>query len=144
MSLRDQIVEEALSYVGTPFHDRAMLRGCGVDCSTFPYLVYRAFNLIPEIVFPKVSMQIWLDRKVTYRGYEEWVVKLAKREITESEVQPADFVLWKVVNSWVHGGIVVRWPEFVIHPVNGLGVIGSHGLNEGFLRNRQHRFFAVL
>jgi hypothetical protein len=71
------------------------------------------------------------------------VLKLTNREITEAEVLPADLVLYKVAASWTHLAFVIHWPDYLLHPIKGLGVIGSAS-NEGFLNNRPRRFFTLV
>lgn len=168
MSLRDQIVAEAMTWKNTPYHDHAGLKGCGVDCAYFPLRLCQAFGRAPmDFKVPYYSPQQWLnsptqtDRRhlrVEDRTMFDIVVKLAKTEIRgpwnespsanlpliDREPLPADFVLYKVVASWTHLAFIVRWPDYVLHPVKNLGVIGSHGTNEGFWQRAQHRFFSIL
>lgn len=153
-SLRQRIVTEALEWTNTPYHDHSGLKNCGVDCAYFPCRVYQAVGRIPkEYEPPHYSPQQWLnspkqsDRfklRVVDTTMLEVVKQFARREITEAEALPGDFVLYKIVASWTHGGIIVRWPDYVLHPVKGRGVIGSHGVNEGFLQYLERRFFSVL
>jgi cell wall-associated NlpC family hydrolase len=151
LELRDAIVAEALTWAGTPYRDHAGLKGFGVDCAFLPFNIYRSVCLIqPDIVIPYYSKQQWLNRpgmdmrKESDTTYLDFVLKLAKKEISEGEVQPGDFVLYKVVNSWTHGGVVITWPDYVLHPLIDRGVIGSHGTKEGFLKNRPRRFFTMV
>lgn len=149
--VRLKIIREALSWLNTPYHDHAGCKGFGVDCAYFPLRVYSAAGLIPtDFEPPKYSPQQWLNSKVQKdklhlkfedRTFLDIVLKFAKREIDVSEIKPGDFVIYKVAASWTHGGIIINWPDFILHPLKERGVIGSHGLNEGFLKNRPHRFF---
>jgi cell wall-associated NlpC family hydrolase len=151
--IRKLIVKEALSWQGTSYHDHAGIKHIGVDCAFFPLRVYQAVGRIPkDFTVPYYSPQQWLNSpsqkdkfhlKFEDKTFLNIVLRFARREITEAEVLPGDFVIWKVAASWTHGGVIIQWPEYVLHPVIGLGVIGSHGLNEGFLINRQRRFFSV-
>lgn len=45
MSLRDQIVQAARSWVGTPFHHQGRLKGVGVDCGGLVYMVGKEVGL---------------------------------------------------------------------------------------------------
>lgn len=154
MTLREQITAEALSWRNTPYHDHAGMKGIGVDCAYLPLRIYQAVGCVPkDFEPPKYSPQQWLNSpsqkdkfnlKFEDRTFLDIVIKLTKREIEESEVQPGDFVIYKVAASWTHGGIVISWPDFVLHPVKGRGVIGSHGIKEGFLTGRARRFFTVI
>lgn len=154
MTLRDKIVEEAKSWIGTPYHDHSGIKGAGVDCAFFPLRVYQAVGKVPtDFEVPYYSPQQWLNSplqkdklhlKFEDRTFLDIVLRFAKQEIfQENQVQPGDFVIWRVAASWTHGGIVVSWPDYVLHPIKGRGVIGSHGTKEGFLVGRPHRFFSV-
>lgn len=154
MTFREEIVAEALSWRGTPYHDHAGIKKIGVDCAYLPLRIYQAVGAVPrDFEPPKYSPQQWLNSpsqtdklklKFEDTTFLDIVIKLTKREIEESEVQPGDFVIYKVAASWTHGGIVISWPDFVLHPVKGRGVIGSHGIKEGFLTGRSRRFFTVV
>jgi cell wall-associated NlpC family hydrolase len=151
--IREQIVKEALSWAGTKYHDHAGIKHIGVDCAFFPLRVYQSVGRIPlDFVVPYYSPQQWLNSpsqrdkfslKFEDKTFLNIVLQFAKREIMEREVQPGDFVIYKVAASWTHGGIIIHWPEYVLHPIVGQGVVGSHGSQEGFLVNRQRRFFSV-
>src|SRR5437899_3649351 len=142
--LRQRIVDEALTWVKTPYVDHAGVKGAGVDCAHLPLRVYQAVGLIPyDFVAPHYTPQQWLKHKTRDTAFEDIVLDWAEREITEEEVQPGDFVLYKIVNSWTHGAIVINWPHFLLHPIVGQGVVGSTS-EEGFLRRRQRRFVNLL
>lgn len=153
MTIREAIVKEARSWARTPYHDHAGIKHVGVDCAYFPLRVYQSVGKIPaNFEVPYYSPQQWLNSpsqkdkfhlKFEDTTFLDIVLRFAKREITEAEVKPGDFVIYKVAASWTHGGIVVEWPNYVLHPIKGLGVIGSHGSKEGFLLNRPRRFFSV-
>lgn len=152
--VREQIVKEALEWERTPYHDHAGIKHVGVDCAFFPLRVYQAVGRVPkDFVVPDYSPQQWLNSpsqkdkyslRVEDTTFLDIVLQFARREITEAEILPGDFVIYKVAASWTHGGIVIRWPDYMLHPIKELGVVGSHGTKEGFLTNRQRRFFSVL
>jgi len=139
--LRERIVVVALTWINTPFHDCCGIKGVGVDCAYFPIRVVNESRLFDEIPDPPpYSPQIMLHSNAEL--YLPTILRYA-REITEAAVKPADFVLYKVGRSFSHGAIVVRWPEYVIHPIRDRGVVGSHGTEEGFLRRRERRYFTL-
>lgn len=154
MTIREQIVKEALEWRNTPYVDHAGIKHAGVDCAFLPLRVYQAVGKIPmDFVVPYYSPQQWLNSpnqkdkrnlKFEDRTFLNIVLRFANREILEAEVKPGDFVIYKVAASWTHGGIIISWPDYVLHPIIGRGVVGSHGTKEGFLTGRQHRFFTVL
>ena len=153
MTLREQIVQEALSWVGTPYCDHAALKGAGCDCAGFPCEVYRTCGFIPkDFVIPPYSPQQWLNSrsqtdklklKFEDRTFLNVVLKYSHHEVSEAEVQPGDLMMVLVAASWTHGGIIVDWPNMILHPVKGFGVIGSNA-TEGFWGKRPKRFFSML
>jgi cell wall-associated NlpC family hydrolase len=154
---RERIVQEALSWRGTPYRDHAGMKGVGVDCAFLLLRVYQNVGLVPSsFTPPKYYPQQWfnspcqkdrLKLKFEDRTFLEIVQQLTKREISETEVGPGDLVLWRLAASWTHGGIIIRWPEYVVHAVTSLrrlgGVCGSHGTEEGFIKGRPRRFFSA-
>jgi cell wall-associated NlpC family hydrolase len=139
---RKRVVEIALTWVDTPFHDGDAckgIKGVGVDCAYLPGRVGEEAGLFQNFELEPYSPQMML-----HSSEERYVTTILKyaHEITEAEVQPGDVVIYKVGRSFSHGGIVIRWPDFILHPVRDRGVIGSHGTEEGFLRRRQRRFFS--
>jgi len=142
---REAIVREAIGWIGTPFVGRSALKGYGCDCAGLPLRVYQAVGLVPrDLELPFYSLGQLVDRRREDTTYLDLVLRLAKREVPEAEARPGDLVLWRLVHSWTHGGIIVKWPSYVIHSVEGRGAVGSHGTKEGFLLNRLRRFFTLI
>jgi cell wall-associated NlpC family hydrolase len=137
---RERVIATAREWLRTPYHPNARLRGIGVDCAQFLIGVYHDAGLIPEVDTGSYSATIHLHQENTQ--YIETILRFA-REIEESEVQPGDVVLYKVAHAWAHAGVIVRWPDVIIHAVNRTGVIESHGTIEGFVLKRPHRFFTL-
>jgi len=140
--MRARIVEVAKSWQNTPFHDCAGLKGVGVDCA---YLPIRVLNEVKFFERDIPDPAPYSPQVMLHSEEELYLPVITKytREIEESQVKPADFVLYHVGKSWSHGAIVVEWPGYVIHPVRDRGVIGSHGTEEGLLRRRRRRYFTL-
>jgi cell wall-associated NlpC family hydrolase len=152
--IRERIVTEAWTWKDTPYVDHAGVKGCGVDCAFFPLRVAQSVGLIDvDYKPPRYSPQAWLNspvqtdkRKLKFEDttFLKIVQGFAKREIGENEVRPGDLVLYRIVASWTHAAIVIQWPDTVLHPIVGLGVISSHGFNDGMLRRRPRRYFTLV
>jgi cell wall-associated NlpC family hydrolase len=142
MSTREQIVKLAESQLGVAYYDHAMLEGIGFDCAGLPMWAYKKVGLLPsDLTLPFYSPQQWLKRQED-RTYLDMVLTYFD-EITQSEVQPGDLILYKLVMSWTHGALVCKWPDYVIHAVKDMGrVIGSHAY-EGALKGNPIRFFRI-
>ena len=137
---REHIIEVAKSWMLTPFIDGQGLKKCGVDCAYFLARVAEESGATARIELPAYSPQVYLHRKgdTTYLD----LMKQYAREIAECEVKPADMVLYKVAASYTHGGIIISWPDSIIHPIRPHGVICSSA-NEGFVKFRDKKFFSV-
>jgi NlpC/P60 family putative phage cell wall peptidase len=139
---RDAIVAETKSWAGTPYRGWSCLKGCGVDCGQLLYGIFRATGYIPEITdLPKdYSLQI-----AQHRASTEYVDLVATymREIPESEVQPGDVVVFRLGFAYAHAGVVISWPEFIIHAIARHGVTGAHGKNEPIFRHADKLFFTL-
>jgi cell wall-associated NlpC family hydrolase len=140
MVAREQIVREAWTWVRTPYHPSARIKGVGVDCAQLLYMVFNSFGLIPDMP-PEAKSSRWFVSNKD-QSYLTTILTLAK-EITESEVGPGDIVLFRQPNYQVfhHAGIVVDWPHSIIHAVRNVGVCLANPTQEGFLRKCERRYF---
>jgi cell wall-associated NlpC family hydrolase len=141
-SERARVVEVAKRWIGTRYHDHEDKRGIGCDCAGLPKGVMVEAGMIEDFVLPYWDPHQWLRRDYEDRQYLETLLRIAD-EIQEKDVLPADLVLYRVANSYTHGAIVIEWPSYVLHCIKERGVCGSHGTEEGMLRNRKRRFFRL-
>lgn len=142
---RQRVIDEALTWIKTPHHNGACIKGVGVDCGQFPIAVYKAAGLIPHIETGKYSPQFHLNRN------EEWYLKIVEQYGKPlppgATPKPADFVLYKVGRIFSHGAIVIDWPR-IIHSQVGIGVTLDQG-NQGWMARekndtpRETRFFTL-
>lgn len=135
---RDKIVAEAHTWVGTPYRGWSCMKGCGADCGQLLYGIYRNCGLLPELNLPKdYSIQV-----AQHRASTEYVDLVAAhmREITEAEVLPGDVVLYKLGLAYAHGGLIVSWPEYVIHAIAHSGVVAHHAAS---FKRAARRFFTL-
>lgn len=136
---RAAIVAEALTWEGTPYHNRARIKGVGVDCAQFPAAVYEAVGLVPHLD-PEYSPQWYLHRDEEL--YLQWV-KPHAREIGRDELGPGDFAIWKYGRTYSHGAIVIE-PPVVIHAnLIAEAVVRSDMDGEEELLRRPARFFTL-
>lgn len=139
---RARLVDVAKTWIGTPFVDKQGVKGYGVDCAYFPIRVANESGLLREHVPDPRSYSPQQMLHFESSEYVDMVLRYA-REIDERDVAAGDLVVYRVGRSFMHGAIVVEWPRFVVHPVPGRGVIGSHGLEEGFVLRRERRYFTL-
>ena len=124
---RQRIVEEAKTWLKTPYHHHGDIKGVGVDCAMFLVKVYSDLGLIHYFDPRPYSPQWHLHHsEEIYLGFVE---KYAKKVDVPL---PGDVVLYKVGRCVAHGGIVVDWPT-IIHVVNRIGCALDDG-TQGMLR----------
>ena len=136
---RAAVVAEAWSWMLTPYHHNARVKGVGVDCAQLPIACYAASGLIPDDLDPIYSPQWHLHR--SEEKYVDWVMKFA-REITDAELQPGDLTLWKWGRTYSHGGVVVG-TDLVIHSYIGVGVQLDNVKIHSELSSRDARHFSI-
>src|SRR5208282_2795193 len=127
MKIRQEAVQIARSWIGTPYVRSGRLKGSGVDCGTLLlcYLVEIGAASHDENI--PVFSDDWFSH-ATEESYKYRLMKHA-RKIAETvcvgrpDAMPGDLVLFRVVGSRVynHGAIVTVWPKG-IHALAGEGV----------------------
>jgi len=126
-NLRRAIIEEAMTWVGTPYHSQARLKGVGADCLTFIAGVLINVGIIP----PSVEIPFYRQDFMKHLHSENYLNGLLDygREIHDSEKQPGDVVLYKLKGAGVycHTGIIIEWPKIIHCYMQGVLVVnGTH------------------
>lgn len=111
------VVEELKTWLGTPYHHFAKVKGAGVDCVQLLIGVYQNVKLIGEVDTGNYSRTWHLHRDE--EKYLERIVKWAKP--TENPL-PADVVLFRFGRTVSHAGILLDYP-YIIHSYFDSGVI---------------------
>lgn len=119
---REKVVEEALTWVGTPYRLGACKKGVGVDCVQLLAAVFKAVGVVPESEVVGVFGHDWFSHTKEER-YLKGLLKYGKlilesKAYRTSAALPGDVVLTKAAKSrvWNHGAIVVAWP-IIIHAI---------------------------
>lgn len=141
---RDAVIAEAMTWIGTPHHNGARVKGQGVDCGQFPIAVYAALGLMPDIKPDAYPPDFHLHRD------REWYLSIAEKygkELPEgSKPKRGDFALYKIGRIFSHGAIIEVWPGRIIHAYVGQGVSVADGL-QGHLGSKKHvkaiKFFTL-
>lgn len=144
---REKLVQEARSWWGTRYAGHSAVKGKrgGVDCAQLIRQVFINCGFQPDDgvpLRPDYSLQISQHRADT--EYID-VVERYMREIPESEVKPGDVVVYHLQSaySFSHSGLIVSWPDEVVH-ANALdGVVSVHGTKEPMLRMSKKKFYTL-
>lgn len=137
---RAAVIAEATSWLGTPYHHRAMVKGHGVDCAMLPLAVYRAAvpHRMPSFEVPAYPHDWHLHRDVPL--YREIVASVA-RQIQQDEAKPGDFILYRWGRVESHGAILIE-PGLIIHSYIGSGVVPQEA-DAQWLTERRASFWTV-
>lgn len=119
---RDEIVDEARRWLGTPYCHQASVKGAGCDCLGLLRGVWRAFHETEPPVPPYTADWDEVARRDVLRG-------AARKYLTEqadSEPRPGDVLLFRMRKGAVakHLGIASASDRF-IHAYSGHGVVES-------------------
>jgi NlpC/P60 family putative phage cell wall peptidase len=138
--LRRKVVEEALSWIGTPFHHAARVKGAGVDCLMLLAEVYERAGVAGHVAPPFYVPDWHLHRNA--ERYMEGLLQYARPIDGPPQGPPpqaGDIALFRFGRTFSHGAIVVGWPR-LIHAYWAIGVVwGDATLYP--LKGREVRFF---
>lgn len=137
MDGRQRIVAEAESWLGTPYHHAAMVKGAGTDCGMMLVAVYHACGLIPAID-PRPYPQDWHLHRDDER-YLGWVRRYGRE--TDRPLA-GDLAVFRFGRTFSHGGILTGTGE-IIHAYVGRGVVRDR-LDCADLAGRKVRFFSLI
>jgi cell wall-associated NlpC family hydrolase len=107
---RQNVVKEALSWQGTPYHHQGNIKGVGVDCVMLMIEVYRACGLAPAVPDPRPYPHDWH----MHRGEELYLGGIEQCAVPTAIPLPGDIALFQFGRCVSHGAIVLAWP-LVIH-----------------------------
>lgn len=116
-ALRARVVEVAESWVGTPYHHEARIKGVGVDCAQLLIAVYAEAGLVADFSPGSYPMD-WASHRDEER-FLGWV--MSKGGKPTPEALPGDILLFQYGRCFSHAAIVVD-SRLMIHSFLGRGV----------------------
>ncbi|MFN3614690.1 MAG: NlpC/P60 family protein [Rubrimonas sp.] len=120
------VIAAARSWLGTPYHDQASLRGVGCDCLGLARGVWREIVGPEPFPIPPYSRD-WGGQTHAFDGPREVLADGARRMMTEiapSEAAPGALVMFRMMPRAIakHVGILTGSDTF-LHAYERLGVI---------------------
>ncbi len=103
--LRRRVVEVARSWLGTPYHHHARVKGQGVDCAQILAAVYEESGIVEHIDLGDYARQWHLHQSDEL--YLQWLERCGASRIATTP-RPGDIGVWKFGLTHSHGGIVVE------------------------------------
>lgn len=107
---RVKVLQEAKTWIGTPYHERANKKGVGVDCVMLLIEVYNSTGVL-SVEDPRPYPRDWFLHK---GGFERFIHGVEEHCTSTELYTPGNIVLWQVGRAMAHGGIITDWP-LVIH-----------------------------
>lgn len=134
---RARVARVAYSWLNTPYHPMAKVKGHGVDCATLLSEVYAEAGIIRPVDVPYYPPDFML-----HRSEELYVAKILEYAREVDRPQTADVAVWKIGRCFSHGAIIVEWP-LIIHAVMGRGVLLGDAERDPELSGRAIRYFTA-
>lgn len=116
---RAEVVAEARTWLGTPFHHQARVKGVGVDCAGLVIGVARSLDLVPAS-FDVTGYARNPDGKSLLAFCDEHM-----HRIERSEMQPGDILVLRWDHDPQHLGIVGDYLHGGLSLIHALGVPGD-------------------
>ena len=136
---RARVVAEARSYLGTPYHHAASLKGVGIDCAFLLIETYFAAGLIKRFD-PRPYTRDWFE----HRGEEKFLGLVLERAHEVEKPGVGDVMVFRLGRLFAHGAIVTRAePLRIIHAfAQARRVVEDDVARNGHLAERPARFFS--
>lgn len=118
---RAKVIAEARSWIGTPYHNCADLKGVGVDCGM---LLVRVF--VDTGVTAPFDPRPYAPGWHMHHSEERYLGFITDRCAETFEPKPGDIVLFKFGRCYSHGGIIVSdTPVRIVHAIGAGGKAGA-------------------
>jgi len=136
MNQRQAIIDEAMTWLRTPWRHAAAVKGAGVDCGRIVIEIYANCGLIERFT-PAPYMQDF----AIHSSEERFLENIERYAVQVNSPQQGDIAVWKFGRCFSHAALVVLWPE-IIHAKIDEGVLLDNG-EQGDLAGREVRFYSV-
>ena len=139
---RTAVVAEARSWIGTPYHNCADIKGAGVDCGMLLVRVFVDTGLCPPFE-PRPYPADWH----LHRSEERYLGFVFDRAAQVAAPEPGDLMVLRFGRCYSHGGIVTKAkPLTIVHAyASARRVIEEEVLDGSPLSDpaRKPRFFSI-
>lgn len=134
---RESLIAEARTWLGTPYHPCADVKGVGVDCAMILVRLFAGIGRVPVDLDPRPYSPDWHLHR-SEEAYLDWLLKYAAE--TDAP-EPGDVAVWRFGRTYSHGGIIVA-DGHVLHSLKPIGVVIT-SMREEPLAGRDARFFSI-
>jgi cell wall-associated NlpC family hydrolase len=123
VNYRNDIVKEALEWVGTPYKHYHGVKGIATDCGLFIMRVYANCGLC-TFEQPEFYPTDWAWHSPTGEWFKNIVLDSC-HQVSKEEVGIGDIILYKFGKTLSHGAILME-NDMIIHSELGIGVTVSN------------------
>lgn len=134
---RSLVVDEARSWIGTPYHHMADVKGVGVDCAMILVRCFVDTGLTPPFD-PRPYSHDWH----LHRSEEKYLTHMESISQQVMVPQPGDFVVWRWGRTFSHGALVTDWNK--LHVIQALAKerLVLEGPPPDYLEGREMKFYS--
>lgn len=118
--LRRTIVEEVLSWVGTPYRQNCMQKGRGADCARVGIRGFQVAGLIPWEVNPPLENRdrLLAGDRVDKDEFRRFILSVGGIPIQYEDRLPADIVTFAFLDTESHIGTLVE-RDWMVDAISG-------------------------
>jgi cell wall-associated NlpC family hydrolase len=139
MTTRAAVVDEARSWLRTPWHHMGRVKAAGVDCAQLLCAVYHATGFVPEI-----DLGYYPPDWHLHQDRPRFLEELAKySDVIDGPPLPGDVAMFKFGRHAAHGSIVIGWPLIIHAYVNERMVVITDAVAHADLAARLGGFWRV-
>lgn len=132
---REDVVREALSWCGTPFHDCAGVKGAGVDCVHLLTATYAAVGAIEKFE-PEAYSPQWFQ----HRDEPRFLGGLKRYAHRVDSPLPGDVAMYNFGRHAAHAAIVID-ERTIVHAFKPVGCVIRDSLQAH--AHRLHSYWSV-
>lgn len=147
----DRLISSARSWIRTPYHHHARVKGAGVDCIQLLIAAHQEAGLVSEIDTGNYSTDWHLHRseEIYLGGVQDHLRLMSEddasaytRNARQNDlVLPGSVLVFRVGRTFSHGGIITEWP-FMVHACQPSRIVEEIDITvDGYLKDRPSRVF---
>ena len=109
---RQLVLQEAISWCGTPFHENSFVKGVGVDCGRFLCACFAAGGIkVPD---PK-DISIFPVQWHLHKNDERYLHLITQFTKITNNPLPGDIIMFRIGRGFAHSGILLETSNLMIH-----------------------------
>ena len=139
---RKDVIAELQSWLGTPYHHAACVKGAGVDCLMLMVEVYTRAGVFARMGVDAASISIprYPQDIMLHRNEETYLNGVCQYAVETDQHDTGNIALWKFGRIYSHAAIITDWPH-IIHAYAPEKMVVTGCATQSLLAERPVRFF---